>query len=490
MSALCVPHTRPRPLAAFALAAALGGCAAAANHEAVTTATAPVPSARAAESAPASSSAVAATAPDVTPVVQHGLAWYHDAAGPAFARARAEDKPILVDLWAPWCHTCLSMQEYVLRAEKLPGAAEQFVFLAIDTERAENAEFLAKHSLSAWPTFYVLSPDGSVRGRWIGAASPGQFARFLGDARRLHELASSAPNATEPLAELAAGDELAARGEFAAAAENYERALARAPRDWPRRGDALLARLMAAKKAKRAETCVDMGLTERPSAATPVSSADFAATLLACSAELPKHDARVRRARRAAVAILTPLCNEGHADFTPDDRGDACGTLIQAHAALGDEQAARTTALTRLAVLEAAAQGLPDELALMYDFARSDTLVKLGRGRDALALLRARERALPRNYNPPHQLARVHRALGEWDEGLAAIDRALGLAYGPRKAGLYGVKVELLVGKGDRAAARAALSEQLALYRALPEGQRRPDAEARVEAELARLDGR
>jgi tetratricopeptide (TPR) repeat protein len=141
-------------------------------------------------------------------------------------------------------------------------------------------------------------------------------------------------------------------------------------------------------------------------------------------------------------------------------------------------------------VLEAASAGVPDEIALMYDSARSDTLVKLGRGDEALALLLAREAALPDSYNPPHYAARVHRTLGRWEDGIRAVDRALQLSYGPRRAGILGLKVELLLGAGRREEAARTLSEQLDAYRALPDGQKRPDAERRVEAELERLPAR
>lgn len=429
----------------------------------------------------------AAAPPRVVPEVHHGLAWYRDAPAAAFERARAERKPVVVDLWAAWCHTCLSMQEYVLRAERLPDAAEHFVFLAIDTERAENADFLKTLTLSAWPTFYVLSPDARVRGRWIGAASPGQFARFLADARRAEELATNA-DASDPLSSLVAGDELAADGQFAAAAKEYASAIERAPADWPRRADAQLARVIALKKAKQGDACVDAALVERPDAAHPVSQSDFSGTVLDCAESLPPVDPRVAKVRRLAVSLLEPLCTKGHAELTPDDRGDACGILIEAYDALHERQAANTAARTRLSVLESAASGLPDELALMYDFARSESLVRLGRGAQAIELLQNRERTLPQNYNPPHHLARVYRSLKRWDDGLAAIDRALALAYGPRKAGLYGVKVDLLLGKGRREEAVHTLGEQLALYEALPEGQKRPDAEAKVRNDIARLE--
>ncbi len=146
----------------------------------------------------ASSNGVAGT--PATPVAAHAgsgeLEWYRDDPNGAFARARREHKLVVVDLWAAWCHTCSSMQKFVLTGSKLPGANARYVFLAMDTEREQNAEFLRHFPTSGWPTFYVLSPDGpSVRGRWLGAASPGQFARFLADAERAQPAAPATPGA-------------------------------------------------------------------------------------------------------------------------------------------------------------------------------------------------------------------------------------------------------------------------------------------------------
>ncbi|HSU39647.1 MAG TPA: thioredoxin family protein, partial [Polyangiaceae bacterium] len=134
-----------------------------------------------------------------TPVAGSGeLEWYRDDPDGALARARREHKLVVVDLWAAWCHTCLSMRQFVLTGSNLPGANARYVFLAIDTELEQNAEFLRRFPTSGWPTFYVLSPDGpSVCGRWLGAASPGQFARFLADAERARPIALRASAGAE-----------------------------------------------------------------------------------------------------------------------------------------------------------------------------------------------------------------------------------------------------------------------------------------------------
>src|SRR6202040_2071716 len=76
----------------------------------------------------------------------------------ALAQARAEGKPLFVDAWAPWCHTCLSMRAYVFPDEAMRPLARDFVWLAVDTEKPESAAFLARFAMQVWPTLWVIDP--------------------------------------------------------------------------------------------------------------------------------------------------------------------------------------------------------------------------------------------------------------------------------------------------------------------------------------------
>src|SRR5262245_50571866 len=41
------------------------------------------------------------------------MSWIEDDYPAALACAKAKNLPLVLDLWAPWCHTCLSMQTTV-----------------------------------------------------------------------------------------------------------------------------------------------------------------------------------------------------------------------------------------------------------------------------------------------------------------------------------------------------------------------------------------
>jgi thioredoxin-like negative regulator of GroEL len=416
------------------------------------------PGQRATTSPPATPTA-AATRADSAPEPD-ALRWFEDEPGAAFQAAGAGKQLLFVDLWAPWCHTCLSMRQQVLRPSVVPELG-QFVALSLDTERAKNEQFLREYPVAVWPTFYLIDAQTrAVRGRWLGGASPAQLRRWLDD---------SAHGATEPLRLLREADALAAQKSFADAVARYRAALAAAPPSWPRRPDALVALISTLLKQRDYAGCVD-----------------FASVSASC-VEHAKSDANAARVQQLLEALLARDCETTAPGASPDDQADACGNLRQLRASVGNPSGARRAANRALAAIAAASTGAPPETQLIYDWERTSNLVYLGRPQEALTLLQERERALPQSYNPPHYLARLYRDLGEWDNGLHAIERALTKAYGPRHAGLLGVKADLLLGAGRSDDARSTLQQQLAEYRALPTGQQQPDAEAAVEARLQKL---
>jgi thiol-disulfide isomerase/thioredoxin len=148
------------------------------------------------------------------------LPWIDDDYARALSEAKRKKIPIFAELWAPWCHTCRSMQAFVFTDKALARSAKEFIWLSIDTEKAQNAPFVKKYPLRAWPSFYVIDPNTeTVALRWVGGATVAQLRKFFQDGAR------AAGGAVD--AALGKADALYAEGDYEKAAVAYDEALAR-----------------------------------------------------------------------------------------------------------------------------------------------------------------------------------------------------------------------------------------------------------------------
>ncbi|MBM4380809.1 MAG: thioredoxin family protein, partial [Deltaproteobacteria bacterium] len=207
---------------------------------------------RAAASAPFALMLSACAAVGVVPAAPHGpLPFIEDDAPRAFALARERNLPLFVDAWAPWCHSCRSLREIVLKDPALARHAGRFVWLSVDTEREANAAFVQRYPVENWPTLFVLAPEtGEPVLTWLGSATVPQLERLFDDAERALRLSGAGLERT-----LAEADRAAAAGDRARAAELLERLLADSPADWPRRGRALESLTFALYGQKALERC-------------------------------------------------------------------------------------------------------------------------------------------------------------------------------------------------------------------------------------------
>jgi uncharacterized protein YyaL (SSP411 family) len=92
--------------------------------------------------------------------------WY-EWGGEAFARAKAEDKPILLDIGAVWCHWChvLDRESYE-NPEIAKIIGEHFVAVKVDRDERPDVDSRYQSAISAisrqggWPLTGFLLPDG------------------------------------------------------------------------------------------------------------------------------------------------------------------------------------------------------------------------------------------------------------------------------------------------------------------------------------------
>ncbi|MGA8730358.1 MAG: thioredoxin domain-containing protein [Terracidiphilus sp.] len=87
--------------------------------------------------------------------------------GAAFARAQAEDKPILLDIGAVWCHWCHVMDRESYEDPEIARIVNQhFVAMKVDRDERPDVDARYQAAVSAisgqggWPLTAFLTPDG------------------------------------------------------------------------------------------------------------------------------------------------------------------------------------------------------------------------------------------------------------------------------------------------------------------------------------------
>jgi len=361
------------------------------------------------------------------------------------------------------------MRAYVFTDKSLARHAGQFVWLSIDTEKAGNASFLTKYPVQAWPSFFVLDPaKEKVAVRWVGGATVAQVSKILEDGK-------TAVNGKEKGLEqsLARADALFGEGKNADAVREYRDVLSRAPRNWPQYGRTVESLLFALQNVRDHRGCAETARDAYPRLAKTTSAANVAGTGLDCALKLNEDDPARAGLVSAMAESSRQVLASGRPDIAADDISAIYESLADEREDAKDEEGRKRVLSERAAFLEkAAADAKNPDARAVFDSHRLSTYIALGQPEKAIPMLEASERDLPDDYNPPARLAIALRAMKRYDEALAASDRALAKAYGPRKIGILQTRADIQADKGDAATAKRTMEETLRYAQALPEGQR------------------
>lgn len=100
------------------------------------------------------------------------------------AQAKRENKRVLVDFWATWCHACINMNKTTLRDTRIGNLLNySFVNYSVDMDNdPDGKDLVEKYNIQAFPTYLILNPDGTEYNRVVGSNPVGAFAKALTDA--------------------------------------------------------------------------------------------------------------------------------------------------------------------------------------------------------------------------------------------------------------------------------------------------------------------
>ncbi len=362
------------------------------------------------------------------------------------------------------------MRAFVFTDRALGRQAGRFVWLSINTEKRENAPVLAKYPIQASPTFFVVDPVAEkVVLKYVGGATVPQLQKILDDGARA---AGHGRKGGKPDELLAKADALYSAGQTKEAAEAYAAALkgmAPSSPSYPRTVDSLL---FALSVSRQYEACAAVAKAAFPNLAKSPSAANVTGSGLDCALSMDKAAA----ARPALVQEFARDVNgvlEGpRTSLAVDDVSALYLTLAEERDSAGDAAGKKKVLEEEASYLEAeAVKGKTPEERAAFDPHRITAYLELGQPERGIPMLEQSEKDFPDDYNPPARLALAYRAMKKYDEALAASDRALAHAYGPRKLVILDVRADIYDKKGDPALARKVREEALAWAESLPKEQ-------------------
>lgn len=470
--------------AALVLLVTLTGCA-----PAVEPPPPPTPSAVPAPSTPILAPVATATPPAPTTTVvapaTPKLTLLEDDFLGAKAKAVSEGKMLFVEVWAPWCHTCLSMKGFVLPDPAVASLQDRVIFSAIDSDRPENEAFMDRYAVNMWPTLFVIDPDDDrVLGMWPGSASVEELRKFVVDAV---DAGKAAGDPQSPEAALVAAKGAQAGGKYVEAITHYELALKRGGAGWSRRSEALHGLTFANYRASRFARCAELGTKHAEEIDGAAIPTDFSYVVLSCAKRVEIASVR-DPARAAALKRLERHVADFPTSASVDDRADALGLLA---GEVGKKNPKRRIELLQrqLALLESAAAEAPGpKEASTFDYIRMNTYLSLGQGEKAVAMLSKRMVELPDNYEPAARLAQAFISLRMYERARDPLARAVKQSYGPRQLRYLEQRIDLELALKDVAGLKTAREAFYAAFEKLPAERRKGFAKRaqRVKAALGR----
>ncbi len=364
----------------------------------------------------------------------------------ALAEAKSKNVPLFVDAWASWCHSCVSLKNFVFTDPRIAPETSHFVWLAVDTENPKNADFVARFPNAVLPTLRVIDPSNEkALLTWEGTLTAPELVDTLDEVR----------------GETKKNDASVARDEDAG----------------------VMQLSLAGNNAACAKSASDL-IGKLPNGTQRV---DVAVTGAGCATELPKD--QQQKYLPQLLDELKKITSDKSLPILADDRSGAFEALVDAGNATGEKTAARENAVAWATFLEGEARNAksPAERAV-FDPHRLLAYLALNQPERAIPMLEQSAKDFPDDFNPPARMARAYFEMGKYDDAIANSDHALALAHGPRRVKIALVKVDALAKKNDVTAERQTLTDTIAFVATLPESQASPKMKIALQERLAKLE--
>ncbi len=105
-----------------------------------------------------------------------GIKFYEGSWDSVLAKAKSEQKPIFLDIYASWCGPCKMLKKKSF-SDKEVGTFfnANFVNVSFDGENGDGGMLAAKYHISGYPTLIILDKDGNFVSTHVGFLPPDEL---------------------------------------------------------------------------------------------------------------------------------------------------------------------------------------------------------------------------------------------------------------------------------------------------------------------------
>jgi thioredoxin 1 len=117
-----------------------------------------------------------------------GIQFFHGTFKEALAKAKKENKKVMMDCFTTWCGPCKILKSKVFTDKALGEYMNKnYVCVAMDYENGEGPAIAQMYPVDGYPTVILMDSGGKVKNRVVGVPQPfaSAAAIFLAEAKKV-----------------------------------------------------------------------------------------------------------------------------------------------------------------------------------------------------------------------------------------------------------------------------------------------------------------
>lgn len=108
-----------------------------------------------------------------------GIQFFKGTFQEALIKAKEENKPIFLDIYATWCGPCKMLKRKTFSDKEVGDYFNaNFINISVNGETNEGQELARKYNIEGYPTLLLLDKEGNKKAKQVGFVEPHILVNF------------------------------------------------------------------------------------------------------------------------------------------------------------------------------------------------------------------------------------------------------------------------------------------------------------------------